>query len=57
MTEDSTVGMTDERQIALVKALVESGKGFDFLLHVMNDPRSRVDFKIHIEVTRVPVKE
>jgi len=47
----------DELGMLLLKQISESGKGLDFLLKIMNDNRSRVNFKIEIEVSRLPEKE
>lgn len=57
MTEP-TIKITDEeKMLLLVNKLMESGKGFGFLLDLMNDKKSQVHFKIEIEMTRMPAKE
>lgn len=55
----TTPAPLDDKSMAalLLSQAAESGKGLDFLLKVMNDKRSRVTFKIEIEVTRIPEKE
>lgn len=57
MTEPKTPKMTDEEKKLLLTRVLESGEGLKFLMDIIADPRSRVNFKIDIEVTRIPVKE
>lgn len=52
----STPDPTGNELENLILEKISEPKGLDFLLKIMNDTKSRVTFKIEIEVTRVPEK-